>query len=112
MELGTNIPWIHNILSSKLMQALAGPKPEDKAGLGAIIGVAQKVVAERFDPDADSKRDRDMLDAFIAHGLTQLEAESESLLQILAGSDSTATTIRVTFLYMLTNPTVYSKLSK
>ncbi|KIW79697.1 hypothetical protein Z517_06311 [Fonsecaea pedrosoi CBS 271.37] len=110
MELGTNIPLIHSVLSSSLMQALAGPKPEDKAGLGAIIGIAQKIVAERFNPNSESKNERDMLNSFIRHGLTQLEAESESLLQILAGSDSTATTIRMTFLYILTNPAVYAKL--
>lgn len=95
------------------MQALAGPKPEDKAGLGAIIGVLQQIVAHRFSgKGSDEKRDRDMLDAFIGRGLTQLEAESESLLQILAGSDSTATTIRMTFACLLTNPTCYVKLRK
>ena len=31
-----------------------------------------------------------MLNSFIKHGLTQLEAESESIFQILAGLDSTA----------------------
>lgn len=93
------------------MQALAGPKPEDKTGLGAIVGVAQKIVAERFDPtDEKTGRDRDMLDAFIKHGLSQIEVESESVLQILAGSDSTATSIRMTFLLLLTNPRVYNKL--
>jgi cytochrome P450 len=102
--------FIHGILSSSLVQALAGPNPEDRNGLDALIGVAQKVVAERFDSKADSKRERDMLDVFIAHGLTQLEAESESSLQILAGSDSTATTVRVTLLYLLTNHTAYLRL--
>lgn len=108
--MGTNFPFIHAILSSRLTQLLAGPKPEDQAGLGAIIGIAQKIVAERFDPASESKDAKDMLNSFIKHGLTQLEAESESLLQILAGSDSTATTIRATFLYILTNPPVYAKL--
>lgn len=51
-----------------------------------------------------------MLDSFIKHGLTQLEAESESLLQILAGSDLTATAIRMSVLCLLTNPPVYAKL--
>lgn len=112
MELGTNVPFIHSILSSRLVQALAGPKPEDKKGLGAIVGVAQKIVAERFDPNNEkhAAEDRDMLDAFIKYGLNQLEAESESMLQILAGSDSTATTIRMTLLLLLTNPRVYRKL--
>ena len=51
-----------------------------------------------------------MLDSFIIHGLTQVEAESESLLQILAGADSTATCIRMTLLYLLTNPAEYLRL--
>ncbi|OCT52372.1 pisatin demethylase [Cladophialophora carrionii] len=110
LELGTNFPWVHAILSSPLLQALAGPKPEDKAGLGAIIGIAQEIVAERFHSGSESKNEKDMLNSFIRHGLTQLEAESESLLQILAGSDSTATTIRMTLLFILTNPAVYVKL--
>lgn len=112
MELATNIPAVWSIISSKVMQALAGPKPEDRKGLGAIIGVAQKIVAERFNPgsEKDYQRDPDMIDAFVRHGLTQMEAESESLLQILAGSDSTATSIRMCTLFLLTNPPVYAKL--
>lgn len=110
MELGTNIPFIHSVLSSSFMQALAGPKPEDKTGLGKMAGVAQKVVAERFNPASEKRHEKDMLESFIKHGLTQLEAESESLLQILAGSDSTATTIRATMLFLLTNPPAYLRL--
>lgn len=113
MELATNIPFIWTIVSSKLMHALAGPKAEDKQGLGAITGVAQKIVAQRFNATTSvekQNRDPDMLDAFIKHGLTQLEAESESLVQILAGSDSTATSIRMCLLFLLTNPPAYSKL--
>ncbi|KIW68377.1 hypothetical protein PV04_04330 [Phialophora macrospora] len=110
LEFVTNFPLVHSFLSSSFVQALAGPKPEDKAGLGAIIGIAQQIVADRFHPGSESKSEQDMLNSFIKHGLTQLEAESESLLQILAGSDSTATTIRMTLLFILTNPAVYIKL--
>jgi cytochrome P450 len=95
-------------MNSKFMHTLAGPKPEDKVGLGAVIGVAQKVVAERYGTDAKTRQD--MLNSFVTHGLTQQEAESESVLQLIAGADSTATTIRCTFLYLLTNPSVYAKL--
>jgi len=65
-----------------------------------------------------------MLGSFISHGLTQEEAESEILVQVyvpstieitpvkcsnitsLAGSDTTATAIRVILLYLVTNPRV------
>jgi len=86
----------------------AAPKPTDKIGFGAIVGVAQKAVAERFGPDA--KKMQDMLGSFVNHGLTQEECEVESLLQILAGADSTATALRTTFLHILTSPPTYGKL--
>jgi len=51
-----------------------------------------------------------MLGSFIRHGLTQEEAAGEALLQIAAGSDTSAGTIRAVFLNLLTNPSVYRKL--
>jgi cytochrome P450 len=110
MELGSNHPTILNILNSKLVQMAAGPKAGDKVGLGAIIGVAHQAVAERFGPDA--KLEDDMISSFVRHKMTQEECETESMLQILAGSDSTATALRTIFLYVLTNPLAHSKLLK
>lgn len=107
MEMGSNHPTILAILNSRVMEG-AAPKPTDKLGFGAITGVAHKAVAERFGPDA--KKVQDMLGSFVNHGLTQQECEVESLLQILAGADSTATALRTTFLYILTSPPTYSKL--
>lgn len=45
-----------------------------------FIRIGKKVVAERFGPNKKVKRD--MLGSFIAHGLTQREAQSETLLQM------------------------------
>jgi hypothetical protein len=42
--------------------------------------IAKQVTAERFGPD--KKVQKDMLGSFVAHGLTQKEAESEILLQM------------------------------
>lgn len=42
--------------------------------------IAKEVVGERFGPE--KKVQRDMLGSFIRHGLTQQEAESESLVQM------------------------------
>lgn len=107
MELSSNHPTILSFLNSRVMQR-AAPKPTDKIGFGAIVGVAHKAVAERFGPDA--KKESDMLASFINHGLTQQECEVESLLQILAGADSTSTALRTTFLFILTSPSAYAKL--
>ena len=51
-----------------------------------------------------------MLGSFIRHGLTQQEASRESLLNVVAGSDTTATTMRVMLLSLLSNPVAYRKL--
>ncbi|KAM0630540.1 hypothetical protein ACHAO3_000613 [Verticillium nonalfalfae] len=71
--------------------------------------VAKKVVAERI---ASGKVQRDMLGSFLAHGLTPEEAEGEALVQVLAGSDTTATAMRMTMVYLMTTPTAYNALAK
>ncbi|KAK1989709.1 cytochrome P450, partial [Colletotrichum falcatum] len=70
--------------------------------------IAKEVAAERFGPN--KKIQRDMLGSFVARGLTQEEASSEILMQILAGSDTTATAIRATLLYIITSPRVTAAL--
>lgn len=109
LELCCNFPFMQSLITSRLMSGFS-PKPTDKTGLGAMLGVAQEVVQRRYAPDA--KEYDDMLGSFKKNGLTVQEAESEAMLQILAGSDSTATAIRMTFLHILTSPRVYAKLTK
>ncbi|RKL19312.1 hypothetical protein BFJ68_g3586 [Fusarium oxysporum] len=75
---------------------------------GQAFGVANKKVAERFAPGAQSHPD--MLGSFIRHGLTQEQASRESLLNVVAGSDTSATTIRLIMLSLLSNPMMYLKL--
>jgi cytochrome P450 len=114
LAMGASVPAVNAVLKSRIVQALAGPKATDKSGMGAIVGWAQQRVRDRFQSSktesAEEKGTSDMLDSFMKHGLTQLEAESESMLQLLAGSDSTATSIRMAMLFLLTNPAVYAKL--
>jgi cytochrome P450 len=102
-----NVPWLANLLHSRLMRGLL-PKESDKLGFGAFINVARKVVAERF--ASESKPKSDMLGSFIRHGLTPEEASSEALLQIIAGSDTSASTIRAVMLHMLSNAPSYGRL--
>jgi cytochrome P450 len=104
-----NIPAVVSLLHSRLFSGLL-PKESDKFGFGAFIGVANKKVAERFEPDAVSQPD--MLGSFIRHGLTKEEASRESLLNVVAGSDTTATTIRLMMLNLLSNPVCYRKLQR
>lgn len=48
--------------------------------------------------------------AFIWHGLPEGPCLSEILFAITAGSDTTASTIRCTMLYLMSTPRVYNKL--
>ena len=70
--------------------------------------VAKKLVAERFGPKAVSHPD--MLGSFIRHGLDQEEVSGEALLQVVAGSDTSASTIRLVMLNLLSNPGAYRRL--
>lgn len=108
MELQSNITWLARILNSRIVKKLATPTANDGSGMGKMIGVAQQAVAERYKPGAKQKED--MLGSFIKHGLSQIQAESESLLQVMAGADSTATAVRVIMYLIMTNPLVYAKL--
>ena len=45
-----------------------------------LLSITKEVVARRFGPN--KKIQRDMLGSFIAHGLNQEEAESETILQM------------------------------
>lgn len=51
-----------------------------------------------------------MLGSFIRHGLSEEEAAGEALLQIVAGSDTSAGTIRAVMLNVLTSPQIYKRL--
>ncbi|KAG8406457.1 hypothetical protein J3458_021289 [Metarhizium acridum] len=71
----------------------------------------RRVAAERYGPSR--KIQRDMVGSFVARGLTQEQTESEIAAQIngsIAGSDTTATGIRATFLHAITNPRVLARL--
>jgi cytochrome P450 len=100
-------PMLTKVLHSPFFRKIL-PKDTDKIGFGALIGIANHVTAKRFKPDAPDHHD--MLGSFIRHGLNEDEAAAETLIQIVAGSDTSASTIRAVTLYTLSNPPVYQKL--
>ena len=95
------------ILKIPLVKA-ALPKSTDKRGLGRVMGFAKDRVDERFGPKPIVRKD--MLGSFIKHGLTQEELESETLTQITAGSDSTASALRLTLHFICTSPPILERL--
>ncbi|KAG6037551.1 hypothetical protein E4U41_004922 [Claviceps citrina] len=105
----TVLPWVIPLLGLPVFRPLI-PSEHDVLGVGRIMGIAKKVTSERYGPD--KKTSRDMLGSFVARGLTQSQAESEIAASIIAGSDTTATAIRSTMLYIMTNPRVLSRLQR
>jgi len=101
------VPWLLNMIQSPRLKPLI-PNVRNIVGIGTVIGVAHDSVAERYGEKAVVKRD--MLGSFVAHGLTKEEAEGETVVQIIAGSDTSATAIRSTLLFIITNPLAYRRL--
>ncbi|CAA9961570.1 Pisatin demethylase [Pyrenophora teres f. maculata] len=87
---------------------LIGPSEKDKTGFGKMMTVARELIDSRLEKPTDGRSD--MLASFIRHGLPRDDLVTESVLQILAGSDTTATAIRATMLYLMTHQRVYRNL--
>ena len=80
MLLMTELPEVRSFLEKSSLVKLLAPSAKDKIGLGRIIAIAKKKVEERF---GDGKKvKQDMLGSFLNHGLSQKEAESETVLQL------------------------------
>ncbi|XWW98918.1 hypothetical protein V2A60_006922 [Cordyceps javanica] len=101
------IPGVISLIQSPYLQWIA-PKIKDMAGIGDVIKTAERVVAERYGANPLVKRD--MLGSFVTHGFSQKDAETEALIQIIAGSETTATAIQATILHIITSRNVYSRL--
>ncbi|KIX07159.1 uncharacterized protein Z518_01812 [Rhinocladiella mackenziei CBS 650.93] len=87
------------------------PSEDSKLGVGKIQAITRAQIASRFDSEEQPKDGQhDMLGSFIRHGLTRKELEQESMLQLAAGSDTSATAIRATMLCILRDPRVHKKL--
>jgi cytochrome P450 len=84
------------------------PRIENMAGIGNVIQFAKQTVGERYGADAVVKQD--MLGSFVRHGLDRRDSETEALVQLIAGSDTTATAIQSTMLFLMTSPQVYARL--
>ncbi|KAI4623046.1 uncharacterized protein J4E87_006139 [Alternaria ethzedia] len=87
---------------------MLGPSDKDKSGYGKMRTVARELIDSRLEKPTNSRSD--MLSSFIRHGLTRDDIVTESMLTILAGSDTTATAIRGTMLYLMTSQRAYKKL--
>ncbi|KAH8654015.1 pisatin demethylase [Tricladium varicosporioides] len=105
----STIPWLAKLLRIPFVGKMVMPSDKDEKGAGKLLGIAKSIVEKRFATKGHEDW-RDMMGSFIRRGVTKEEAVTEAGLQIVAGADTTATTIRATALYVITNPSVYRKL--
>ena len=76
----TELMEVHSFLEKSSLMKLLAQSATDKIGFGKVIKIAKEKVAERFGDDKKVKQD--MLGSFLNHGLSQEEAESETLVQL------------------------------
>ncbi|KAI0013044.1 cytochrome P450 [Xylariaceae sp. FL0662B] len=102
----SNFHWLTKIFFKPPFNKIY-PSPLDKDGVGKYLALAHAAVERSFE---DEKLCPNALASFIQHGVTKEEAVNELMLQVVAGTDSTATGIRMTLLHLVSNPITYNKL--
>ncbi|KAL2108140.1 hypothetical protein VUR80DRAFT_4184 [Thermomyces stellatus] len=110
LALSGEVPWAGKVLLSSTFLKLFGPKTTDKSGFGVILKLAYDLTQARHAPSAQDERD--MLGAFIRHGVGKRDYVAEVPFQIVAGSDTTATAIRGTLRSLMAGPHAYQNLQR
>ena len=108
MQTLSAFPILINLSTCKLASWLVEKTKSASSGLGFIYGFVRDQTKERYGPS--KIRRSDILGGMLERGMSVSEAESESLLAAMAGADPVATAIRVSILYVLTNPHIYNHL--
>ncbi|KAH8675282.1 cytochrome P450 [Xylariales sp. PMI_506] len=109
MAMAVGVPLLREIIFSKVFLRFMGPKETDKHGIGKLMGITNKIVRERLAPGGNDKK-KDIVASFVRNCRDVGEIESETLFMFIAGSETTASVLRITMLYILSNPRVYQKL--
>ena len=113
MNFMSAVPALSRLIRMPAIQRLILPSMKDRIGMGKVKAVIHEIITKRFNaPKTDQKTYNDTTQSFLDHGLTLGEMADNSLLQILAGSDTSGTTMRSTMIYVTANPQIYHKLVK
>lgn len=99
------LAWLREV---PIIGPAISPSEKDVSGYGRMMAEARKLVNERMLHSTESKSD--MLASFIRNGVSGDDLFQEAFEQIVAGSDTTASAIRATLLYIMSHVRVYRKL--
>lgn len=109
------LPYLYLLLEkSGLLQWLQNSLGDD-FGFNRVFKIADAAVERRFGKagagGGKAMEDKnDMMGSFIRHGLTRRQIENETVLQVLAGSDTTAGAIRSILVPLMSNARAQRKL--
>lgn len=112
MNFVSAVPLLLKLITIPAVQNAALPSMEDKVGMGAIKGAANKIIARRFLPGDQKVRKNDICQSFVDRGMSAVQIADETLLQILAGSDTTALVLRTMVVCIYSNLQICQKLQK
>ncbi|KAJ2971015.1 hypothetical protein NQ176_g7899 [Zarea fungicola] len=107
MALVSVLPWLTDILHRWPFR-LALPSEGDKVGFGRLMGLVTSFVESRM--QATGGKDGDMMQIHIENGLAKRDLIQQGFVTIIAGSNSTAHTLRMTLLSTISTPLVYKML--
>ncbi|KAI0390582.1 cytochrome P450 [Xylariaceae sp. FL0594] len=105
-----DVPWVRKIVYSPLMIKLFGSEPTDKSGLGLAMKMVNEETARKY--NSDNTQSGDIMTSFRRHGITQEECQTEALFMFVAGSETTATAMRIVLYYLTSTPRAYHALKK
>ncbi|MCJ1398915.1 hypothetical protein MMC11_002116 [Xylographa trunciseda] len=100
------LPALRQLVSIQWIMTLLSPSKDDAKGFGKLLRLCEELVQERVAGDEKS----DMLGSFMRHGLTPRELEKSIMVQLVAGSDTSAATMGGTLLHLITNTRVLQRL--
>jgi cytochrome P450 len=100
-------PMLLKVVTSSFCKPFL-PKKTDGGGVGRLLGVIDERVNQRY--GEKKVRNMDVLQVLVDSGLSREEVESETLVHLLAGTDTTATALRNTVFFLSTCPKAYRKL--
>lgn len=112
MNFVSAVPFLLKLITIPAVQNAALPSMSDKEGMGAIKGAANRIIAKRFLSGDQKVRKNDICQSFVDRGMSAVEIADETLLQVLAGSDTTAVVLRTMVICIFSNLQVCRKLQK
>ncbi|POS75469.1 cytochrome P450 [Diaporthe helianthi] len=101
ISLVNETPFLRSLFCSKMWLRLFGPNITDAGGIGKLMSGVVRIVHQRYAKPETQLRN-DMLQ----------ESEAEGMQALIAGSETTASVMRITFLCLISSPPIYNKLKE